>query len=322
MVRYCRSSRYIGYVLGIFGLLALVASESLAEPELVPQAPRVEPPPPAPNTQSYQKALQEELIYRINFGRADDIKILLERGASPNTSNDQGWAAVAIAADRTDAEGPKIVQVLVEGGANINVADKTGNYALINAARNNNSELVKYLISKGADYNVKDARGHSVLDIAKSTSNQAIISLIQQKVDEEEARKAALSSPENFVKLAENYTTGSCAYQYYQYYYKSGQDPERADETRAKIVSLQGSLRDISKQFVAYFPRTSSQYLTKISQAAMQNVYDQLDAMISNRNRHHKGVGTDEDMHKRCTAIVEDLNITAPDLRPPPAKKH
>jgi ankyrin repeat protein len=264
---------------------------------------------PAP---SYQKRLNEELIYRVNFGKADDVKILLDHGANAKATNEEGWPAVVIAADRTDPEGAKIVKVLVEGGADVNDTDRNKTYAIFNAAHNGNVELVQYLLSKGASINIRDSSNHSLLDIAKINGNKDLINLVQQKFDEDAARRAAQSSPENFIKLSQSYIMSACAYQYWGFYLASQQDPEKNPQTQAKIDQRRKEMNDTATKLLSIFPTTPQNYLTGIAKSAIQNIYNELDALISNRNRRQNGVGTDADMNRRCTTIMNAANVVPP----------
>src|SRR5262249_6646459 len=61
--------------------------------------------------------LEDEMLYRINFGSADDVRVLLDKGADANATNKQGETALEIAIERNDAEASGIAMVLIEKGA-------------------------------------------------------------------------------------------------------------------------------------------------------------------------------------------------------------
>lgn len=273
----------------------------------------VSPAPLGDSTEIFLKGdIQQELIYRTTFGRADDIRILLKKGADANTRNEQGWPVLAIAADRTDDEALKLVQAFIEGGANPNLADDTKNYPIINAIRNGQTEIVAYLLQSGADFHIKDSRNRALIDVAHSTNHKQIIALIQKAIDDEQARFAHERSPERLRLLSEEYALSNCAYQYYSYYKLSGQDPLKAALIQQEIDKYRENIASTSGQMVALFPWVKTEYYKHLSEPPIKAIFKELDEMISNRNRRAKGVGTEQDMNRRCGKLVKALNITIP----------
>ena len=66
------------------------------------------------------------------------------------------------------SEGLEAVSVLLELGANINVANKNGNTALHIAAGAHSSHIVRLLAENGAALNQKNSRGQTPLTVAIS----------------------------------------------------------------------------------------------------------------------------------------------------------
>jgi hypothetical protein len=259
-------------------------------------------------------ASDEEIVYRATFGRADDIDILLKKGADVNAKNDQGWSILAIASDRVDPEAPKIVASLLKGGANPNVFDPVSkSYPILNAVKNDSAAIVKLLIDAGADYKVKDASGKSLIDYANARGKKEVIAPIQAKLDGEAAAAAALRSPERFKKLIYDYGFYSCGFQYYTFYQDSGQNPERKAEITNITEQIKKNLQYASNEMRTYYPFVKKEFYDGVSGPAIKKIYDELNAMVSNGVRRSKGIGKSGDMEKRCANVMKKISIKIPD---------
>ena len=62
-----------------------------------------------------------------------------------------------IAASKSNKE---MIELLIEHGADVNVADEHGKTALIVAAENSNKEMLELLIKHGANINTADESGY------------------------------------------------------------------------------------------------------------------------------------------------------------------
>ncbi|OEJ14534.1 hypothetical protein BFL38_05715 [Brachyspira hampsonii] len=90
----------------------------------------------------------------------DMVKYLLDKGANPNTANNENKTALTIANDYGKFD---ISKLLIQQGANINTQDEHGLTALMNAAMIGDYEMVKFLLENGANINTKDNDGNTVL---------------------------------------------------------------------------------------------------------------------------------------------------------------
>ena len=166
----------------------------------------------AKSAESLNKKL---LAAAISATKARDIKDLLEKGADINTHTEWGLTPVMLAsqynhsvvvlkaiieagADIHEAEpkyrsnalhlaansskNPKIIETLLEAGANIDARNYLGETALIMAVNSNDeTKITTQLIKSGADINARDYQGHSVLDYAKAAKKTYIVNLLKEK---------------------------------------------------------------------------------------------------------------------------------------------
>lgn len=94
-------------------------------------------------------------------GKSVVVKYLVRVGANINALSDSGSTPVRSSCFMTNM---KIVQYLVEHGAEIKIANYNGGTCLINSVQS--VELCAYLISKGADVNAKDIQNKTALHYA------------------------------------------------------------------------------------------------------------------------------------------------------------
>ena len=99
------------------------------------------------------------------FGNEDVTRSLLLHGADPNTPSRNGFNVYpihsAVAANYT-----MVAKMLLEAGAHINVAQKSGATPLHSAAQNGNIELLILLLEAGANVNAKMEDGKTPADKA------------------------------------------------------------------------------------------------------------------------------------------------------------
>jgi len=128
-----------------------------------------------PLSPAEQQEVDKELAYRASMGRADDIKLLITKGANPNQLNEDGVPILSLASARKDPEALAAVMALTEGGAEINTKDKTGQTALYYAARSSNATVVDHLLKRGIDYYSLDNNGDIARTIAFRNGRQDIV---------------------------------------------------------------------------------------------------------------------------------------------------
>lgn len=249
------------------------------------------------------RIIDDELIYRATFGRAEDVSILLKQGASPHAINSLGWPALVVAAGRRDSEAMNMVKALVEGGADVNRADINKNYPLIYAVKNNDLEMVKYLMSKGAKYDVRTPEGSTPREIAVKAKYTEMIAFFDAILDAERKAYSAARTTDRYHRMLYDLAYSSCSYQYLSYYYTSKQDKVPEDKSKSDLDILSKQIATSRTLLIDLF-NAKPVDLDALSKQAMKMVFDQLEAYISNSNRRANGVGKEADKHERCDSIA------------------
>lgn len=122
----------------------------------------------------------------------DITQNLLTKGANPNyvKSKDFYEYKNLIPLKLTcEKQNFKIVKLLVENGADVNLGDNNGRTALFDAieAKNANKDIIRYLIQNGADIHKEDDKGITPLSFAESSKKSLVKTLTESafiKLDE------------------------------------------------------------------------------------------------------------------------------------------
>ncbi len=93
--------------------------------------------------------------------------LLLERGADPNTTSSTGNSVLMYAVEKGN---PDIMKMLLEQGADVNATGYNKETPLFIAILKNDFQSAKYLLEHGADPNIKDAFGITPLIYAAATN--------------------------------------------------------------------------------------------------------------------------------------------------------
>jgi serine/threonine protein kinase/ankyrin repeat protein len=156
---------------------------------------------------------------RRTWERESAVKILLEKGADPNTRDKDGRNALMVMSMEFRSAFPRgarrglreltpgsphgrgilsvedgnlvrlIGEALLQAGCDVNAADNNGRTPLMYAARYNRLPAVRLLLIGGADINARDKSGKTALDLAKQFDNQEIIRLLQLPHVQPESRE-------------------------------------------------------------------------------------------------------------------------------------
>ncbi|MDG4556813.1 MAG: ankyrin repeat domain-containing protein [Candidatus Contendobacter sp.] len=123
--------------------------------------------------QSDYAILDSLLIIAVHEGDIEAVRYLADIGVDINTkSKNDGLTALMVATMRSNT---KLVSLLLEKGADVNVKTGEGYTALMMASNQRDAEIVKLLLNKGANAHEKSTSGLSVFDIASKNSNPEIM---------------------------------------------------------------------------------------------------------------------------------------------------
>lgn len=264
---------------------------------------------PLPACAQQTHSLNDELLYRLNFGTPDEVKLLLDKGANPNAVSTTGDYAIAVAIDRDDGDAAQFIQLLLSKGANPNMRDKSGLYPIVAAIMNNRPAAAFALIAGGADYHVKSPNGRSLVEIATQNHAPELAKTIQDKLDEEARHEADMRTPERFKMIVHQYVFDSCTYQYWSYVLSSRQEPDKEAQINKQITDAKTDLINLAEQMQKYYPNTPQADLKNVADDAAQKIFNALDALWSNGNRRNQGVGTADDANARCQKISTAINV-------------
>jgi hypothetical protein len=100
------------------------------------------------------------LHYAIQYNRIDAVTLLIEKGANVNIADEWGYTPLILALQYCRAD---LAKTLIERGANINTADGQGWTPLALAVYCDNKGIVNSLLEKGADIEIADRYGSTPL---------------------------------------------------------------------------------------------------------------------------------------------------------------
>ena len=101
------------------------------------------------------------LWHAVLCNRRKVVEWLVERGANINTQDENGFSALHIATQERNSE---MVSYLLQNGANVNIQDKFGNNPILRANLATPFELLRILLENGADVDMKNYYGVSCRD--------------------------------------------------------------------------------------------------------------------------------------------------------------
>jgi len=107
------------------------------------------------------------------------VQMLLDKGANPDIQNIKGKTALIKAAKYNNIE---IVQILLDKDANPNIQNNEGDTALIWAVRNHNPEIVQILLGEGANLDIQNRDGRTAL-IEAVQSYSKFFEIVQAPLD-------------------------------------------------------------------------------------------------------------------------------------------
>ena len=289
--------------------VASVSAAEVATPQLPESGDLVQEVKPVISTMSQQQ-LNQALISKAAFGSAADFNILLERGANPKAVNASDVPVIFLAALRRDDDAPKMVAELLKRGADVNSVNPNGEIIVLEVARKGRADVLKQLINANAVlWKAHDAKNQTIDKIAAERGDKEIIDIVTKGVADEKSKLTALKSDDTLVKMVKKLSYMSCANEYLSYY-MGMQDPNRLQGVSFNdlIDQNEKDIKDLDKKFEQIFGQGSYdlKYIMDYSEADVAN---QLDFLVSDKNRLLNGVGTDFDLNKRCVRISDQWNL-------------
>jgi len=109
------------------------------------------------------------------YGRKEAVAVLLQHGADPNIAEAHNGTAMHWAAHYDDAE---VIQWFLDKGADLDHANQMGRTPLHVAARRGCLNVVKKLIEKGADIQAPINNGGTALHVAARNGHKEVIELL------------------------------------------------------------------------------------------------------------------------------------------------
>lgn len=248
--------------------------------------------------------MDKDLLYRVSLGRAEEVDSLLRKGANANAQNEEFFPALAVATLRTDKEALPIAKLLVEAGAQLEQRDPNGNTPLMNAITTNNPLLVNYLLERDADFYAADKQGRGVLQLAQWYGNPDVIRLVNDAMDKYEAQNRSSRSVEHRNRRLSEYIYYNCALQYLSFYRDSKQDRLDEAEFNGRLEKANSMIAEAYGELIQNL-NIDARYLDNVAESSRMQIFNELEGMISNRNRRKHGVGSKEDLDKRCKAVLK-----------------
>ena len=131
-----------------------------------------------PPRSKYRRLKYTQLMEAAAAGDVEDVKSLIESGDDVNASGANSDSALRVAVkyafDNKDAA-LRIVELLLDAGAAIDVQDARGETPVMLASLHNYTKILKLLIERGADVNLRRMGGYtaiSMIEIMPSIVNR------------------------------------------------------------------------------------------------------------------------------------------------------
>ncbi|MCA0753788.1 ankyrin repeat domain-containing protein [Paenibacillus sp. N4] len=118
----------------------------------------------------------EDLLAAASEGDAAQVSLLLDRGANPDVTDEEGWTALMWAAQLNDTE---TALLLLEAGADPDIAEQSyEETALMVAIYNGSVEMTALLLEQGANPELQDSTGWTPLMSAASGGDIEALQLL------------------------------------------------------------------------------------------------------------------------------------------------
>jgi ankyrin len=133
---------------------------------------------PSEQLKEAQPNLNNKLLIAAQYGRSDEVRCLLDRGAQINAATIDGHTPLYIASEHGHYEA---VLLLLEKGADPNKAASSGETPLYAATDNKHYDVARLLLEKGADPNKEDCADYTPLYNAAEYGHYETVRLLLDK---------------------------------------------------------------------------------------------------------------------------------------------
>ncbi len=132
------------------------------------------------------------LWWAANRNRADIAKLLLEKGADPNTPGKYNRPPLMLAVQKKNVE---MTRALLEAGARITGGNEYRDPEIISAASEGAGDIVKLLVEHGADVNAQLKDGNTALHFAAMKGYANLAAYLIEKGANVAAANATMNTP-------------------------------------------------------------------------------------------------------------------------------
>ncbi len=124
------------------------------------------------------------LIHAAMAGHANVIEVLIDGGADVSLMDNSGNTALLVASEKGYSE---VVELLIKGGADVNqqvhktvVFVKQIRTPMVKAFENKHFKVLELLLAAGADINVRDEKGRTILMKASESGDAEMVEFIMK----------------------------------------------------------------------------------------------------------------------------------------------
>ena len=135
------------------------------------------------NVNATSQENQTAVLLACAYGQDSKTRVLLDAGADPNIANTHGNTCLHYAADD---DCPKdVLQAIIAHGADVNAQNQMNQTALLLACEKGDTDIITILLNAGADPNIADMHGNTCLHHAvnRYCSKDLLQALINQNAD-------------------------------------------------------------------------------------------------------------------------------------------
>lgn len=253
------------------------------------------------------------------------VQALLEGGANVNIKDAKAQTALYYAARAGKVD---VVTYLLKNNIDYYSLDNNGDIARTIAYRAGRADIVEAMDNfvKGqtlqAEQTYKNAQSmiqqQAQMDAQAAEAEQERLDREREQIEEaqrlERERKIA-EYDANMKKLERkvyDISYHSCAFQYWSFCLAADQTTDLTDDETHETLNMHKEQVKLSGIEVMSLFEVPPSYLDQVIEPSKKAIFDQLNAMPSRTYRRENGVGTLEDVNKRCRTVAENWIVAHP----------